>query len=55
MRASMLVMMREITDLHLAAAEGHINIIRLLVNEFDAIVDVRNDAGRTPLHVAAMK
>ena len=41
------------TALHLAAREGHIHALRMLITRCD--VDTQNQHGRTPLHMSAIK
>ncbi len=40
------------TALHIAAQEGHFEIVEFLVDTKKAIIDIKNDSGRTPLHLA---
>jgi len=44
---------RGATPLHKAAVRGHVDVLRMLVEEGGALVEVTDDVGRTPLHWAA--
>lgn len=43
------------TPLHIAARCGHLDVVRLLINQTLGLVklDAKNDLGRTPMHLAA--
>ena len=43
------------TPLHIAAKRGHLDTVRLLINQTLGYVklDAKNDLGRTPMHLAA--
>jgi ankyrin repeat protein len=43
----------EDTPLHCACRYGHMDMVRILISEFEADTTIRNWQGRTPLHVAA--
>uniref|UniRef100_A0A7S2QRA2 Uncharacterized protein n=1 Tax=Lankesteria abbotti TaxID=340204 RepID=A0A7S2QRA2_9APIC len=43
-----------ITPLHRAAANGHVDVVRYLVCDCKATIDVKNESGNTPLHWAAL-
>ncbi|KAI9119792.1 hypothetical protein K1719_009181 [Acacia pycnantha] len=43
------------TALHLASAEGHVHIVKELLQVFDDACLVRDEEGRIPLHYAAMR
>ena len=41
------------TPLHEAASRGHLDVVRVLISEFKADVNVQDISGDTPLHEAA--
>jgi ankyrin repeat protein len=42
------------TPLHRAAMHGHIEVVKLLLREYSAEVNIKNIDGYTPLHLAAL-
>jgi len=42
------------SPLHLAAMAGRLEVCRMLVEDLGADVDIRNNDGQTPLHIAAI-
>ena len=41
------------TALHMASANGHLHIVKLLLEQADMNVNIINDSGNTPLHYAS--
>jgi len=47
--------MEDNTPLHFAAWNGHTNLVRILIEIFNADPNIENNFARTPLHIAAQR
>jgi ankyrin repeat protein len=43
---------RSETPLHLAVKKGNLNLLRLMINEYNVPVVVKDAEGTTPMHLA---